>query len=74
MANIQELTDQVAQLQADLDVEQQQIADALAALNAQIAQLQALVADGGTPEQRQALADALTAISTDLKGTIPDSI
>lgn len=72
MANIQELTAQVTQLQADLDVEQQQVADALAALNQAIADLQALVADGGTEAERQALSDALTAISVDLKGTIPD--
>ena len=73
MANIQELKAQVAQLQADLDTEQQQVADALAALNQAIAELQAMVADGGTPQERQELADALTAISEDLKGTIPDA-
>lgn len=72
MANIQELTAQVTQLQADLDVEQQQVADALAALNQAIADLQVLVADGGTEAERQALSDALTSISVDLKGTIPD--
>lgn len=72
MANIQELTAQVAQLQADLDAEQQQVADAIAALQQAIVDLQVMVADGGTPEERQALADALTAISEDLKGTIPN--
>lgn len=73
MANIHELQAQVAQLQADLDAEQQQIADAIAALNQTIVDLQAMVAEGGTAEERQALADALTAISDDLKGTIPDA-
>lgn len=72
MANIQELRAQVAQLQADLDSEQQQVAEAIAALEQAIIDLQAMVADGGTPEERQALSDALTAISEDLKGTIPD--
>lgn len=72
MANIQELRAQVAQLQADLDAEQQQVADAIAALQQAIINLQVMVADGGTPEERQALADALTAISEDLKGTIPN--
>lgn len=72
MANIQELRAQVAQLQADLDAEQAQVAAALEALNQAITDLQAMVAEGGTPEERQALADQLTAISEDLKGTIPD--
>lgn len=73
MANIHDLQAQVTQLQADLDTEQEQIAAAIAALNQAIADLQVLVADGGTPEERQALSDALTAISVDLKGTIPDA-
>lgn len=73
MANIQELTAQVLQLKADLDTEQEQIAAALEALNQAIADLQALVVNGGTEAERQALADALTAISNDLKATIPDA-
>lgn len=72
MANIQELTDKVDALQVALDAEQEQIAAAIAALQATIDELKALVADGGTPEQRQALADKLDAIKSDLEATIPD--
>lgn len=70
MANISELTAKVDALQASLDAEQQQIADAIAALNQSITDLQALIADGGTAEDRQALADKLDAIKTDLEGTV----
>ena len=72
MANIKDLQAQVAQLQSDLDTEQAQIAAAIDALNQSIADLQQLIVDGGTAEERQALSDALTAISDDLKNTIPD--
>jgi outer membrane murein-binding lipoprotein Lpp len=70
MANIQELTAQVDQLQADLDAEQQQIAEAITQLQQTITDLQALVVNGGTEAERQALADKLAAITADLQGTI----
>jgi septal ring factor EnvC (AmiA/AmiB activator) len=73
MANINDLTAKVDALQASLDAEQQQIADAIAALNQSIIDLQAMVADGGTVEERQALADKLDAIKADLEGTIADA-
>lgn len=70
MANITELTEKVDALQAALDAEQQQIADAIAALQQTITDLQALVVSGGTEAERQALADKLDAIKADLEGTI----
>lgn len=70
MATIAELTAQVDDLQVALDNEQAQIAEAIAGLNASIEELTALVAEGGTAEERQALADKLTAIKEDLEGTI----
>ena len=73
MATIVELTQKVDELQAALDAEQVQIAEAIAALEGVVAQLQAQVADGGTAEERQALADKLDAIKSDLEGTIPDA-
>ena len=73
MAKISELQAQVDELQVALDTEQQQIADALAELNATIEELRAIVADGGTEAERQALADKLTAITADLQGTIPET-
>ena len=61
MATLQELQDQVVSLQEAVDQEQQQVANLLAsnqatvaALEAQVAELQALVDAAPTPEQIQA--------------------
>jgi ABC-type transporter Mla subunit MlaD len=70
MASIAQLSQKVDQLQAALDSEQQEIADAIAQLNQTISELQAIVSDGGTTEERQAIADKLDAITSDLQGTI----
>lgn len=70
--NIVELNAKVDALQVALDNEQQQIALALAGLNQLVVELQALVADGGTEAERQALADKLDVITADLAATIPD--
>jgi ABC-type transporter Mla subunit MlaD len=74
MASITELTQKVDALQTQVtdlttavNTEQQQITDAINALNQTITELQAIIADGGTTEQRQALSDKLTQISTDLQ-------
>ncbi len=71
MANITELTQKVDELQVALDAEQEQIRVAIEDLNQAIEDLQAMVADGGTAEERQALADKLDAIKGDLEQTIP---
>lgn len=73
MATIQQLSAKVDELQAALDAEQQQIADAIAALQQTVADLQVLVTDGGTEADRQAVSDKLDAVIADLKSTIPDS-
>lgn len=70
MATIEELSAKADELQASLDAEQEQINNALATLNQTIADLTAQLADGGTPEQRQAVLDKLNAIKTDLEGTV----
>lgn len=70
MPTLQELNDKVDELQTALDAEQQQVADAIAALNGTITDLQALVAAGGTEEERQAILDKITSIKTDLEGTV----
>lgn len=73
MANsIAELTAKVDELQTALDAEQEQISTAIAALQATIDELKANTSEGGTNEERQALADKLDAINTDLKSTVPD--
>lgn len=70
--NITELTAKVGLLDATLQSEQESIALALAGLNQLVTELQALVADGGTEAERQALADKLDVITADLAATIPD--
>lgn len=73
-----ELKAKVDELQATVDTEQQQIADLLAAnqatvvsLNETIAAQQVLIAEGGTPEERQAILDQLLAIKADVATTVP---
>lgn len=72
MASIAQLTQKVDALQAALDAEQQEIQDAIAALNTTLQELRDQIAnnEGGTVEERQALADKLDAIKTDLEGTV----
>lgn len=70
MPTLQELSDKVDELQTALDAEQQQVADAIAALNTTISDLQALVSAGGTEADRQAILDKLNTIKTDLEGTV----
>jgi hypothetical protein len=74
MASIKDLNAKVDVLQADLDVEQQKIADAIAALQQTVTDLQALVVDGGSADERQAVSDKLDAVIADLQATpLPDS-
>jgi len=70
MANITELTAKVDALQVALDEEQAAIAAAIAALQTSITDLQAIVANGGTEEERTALAGKLDAILADLQSTV----
>lgn len=69
MASIQELSAKVDELQVDLDAKQEQIASALASLQQTVTDLQAQLADGGTPEDRQAVLDKLNAVIADLQST-----
>jgi len=73
MATIQQLSAKVDALQAALDQEQQEIADAIASLEQTVADLQALVVDGGTEAERQAVSDKLDAVIADLQATINPS-
>lgn len=74
MATLTELSTKVDELQTALDAEQVEIQEAIAKLEASITDLSALVADGGTAEERQAISDKLTQIKTDLEGTIPSKV
>lgn len=73
MATLAQLNEKVDALQASLDAEQEQIQAAIAQLQTTIDELRQNQTDAGTPEERQALADKLDAIKTDLEGTISDS-
>lgn len=87
MPTNQELNAKVDELQIALDAEQQQVADLLAAKEADITakqavidQLQTVVADleaqvaaGGTEAERQAILDKLNAALTDLQATVADA-
>lgn len=70
MPTIQELNTKVDELQSALDSEQTDIQAAIDALTTANAELTALVAAGGTEAERQAVADKIDAVITDLKATI----
>jgi ABC-type transporter Mla subunit MlaD len=72
MESIDQLIEKVNALQTSLDAEQQEIQDAIAALNTTVQELRDQIAnnEGGTVEERQALADKLDAIKSDLEGTV----
>lgn len=70
MATLQELSDKVDVLQVALDAEQEQIAAAVAALQQTVADLNVLVAEGGSPQERQAIIDKINATIADLESTI----
>lgn len=77
MPTLTELSAKVDELQTALDAEQQQVTDllalkdtAIAALTQTNADLQLLVADGGTAEERQAVLDKLNALKADLEATV----
>jgi predicted nucleic acid-binding Zn-ribbon protein len=70
MPTLKELSDKVDELQGALDTEQEQIKSAIDALTTANEELTALVAAGGTEEERQAVADKIAAVITDLQGTI----
>lgn len=81
---IKEIQAKADELQEKLDVEQQQVADLLAAkeadivakqavidqLNVTVTDLTAQLADGGTQEERQAVIDKLTSAIADLEATV----
>ena len=74
MATLEEISVKVDELQAALDAEQEQIAilisakdAAITGLTESIAALEALVAEGGTAEARQAVVAKIEAVKADLE-------
>ena len=77
MPTLEEISAKADELQIALDAEQQQVADLLAlkeaaitSLTETVTNLEALVAEGGTAEQRQVVLDKLNGTLTDLQGTV----
>lgn len=77
MASLAEIKALQEQTQVSLDAEQARVAELLAEKDATIAtlgttitSLEALVAAGGTEEQRQAILDGLTTLKADLEATV----
>ena len=70
MPTIKELEAKVDTLQTVLDEEQVEIKAAIDTLTAANADLKTQIADGGTAEERQALADKIDGVIADLKSTI----
>lgn len=72
MASIEQLNTKVDELQAALTTEREQIQAAIDGLTTEVENLNQIITDGGTAEQRQALADRIDGIKNELAAIIPD--
>ena len=71
MASIQEISERLDVAQAKLDIEQEQVRQALGVLQSTVDELRANQVDGGTAEQRQGIIDKLDNLIADLESTVP---
>lgn len=77
MPTLKEIQDLLDATQVSLDAEQARVKElsdekdaTIVTLNQTIADLIAAQGDGGTPEERQAVIDKLTALKNDLESTV----
>lgn len=69
MSKIDELAAEVAKLQVSVDTTQEKVLVAVNGLKATIASLEALLAEGASAEQIQAVIDAVKVVSADVEST-----
>jgi uncharacterized coiled-coil protein SlyX len=69
MSKIEELSQKVDELQVVVDSKQEQVALAISALEATIASLNALLSEGATPEQLQAVIEKVEVVKADVEST-----
>jgi outer membrane murein-binding lipoprotein Lpp len=69
MSKIDELSAEVAKLQVSVDATQEKVLIAVSGLKATIASLEALLNEGASAEQIQAVIDAVKVVSADVEST-----
>jgi seryl-tRNA synthetase len=72
MATLADLQAKITELETTVNEEQQEVANALAALQQEVNDLKEIIAQNPTPEQVQEIADNIDTIIADIRTTIPN--